>query len=116
MAEADLKQRVRRILEVSEKMGMVHTVRLLLWEIDAESVGTVMGMLPEHIKKAVQEDAEKMPRTDTEWADWHDPFFLGVLYDRSTTREEAIKDQQVAEQDTRRAVEAVRAYFAEHEG
>jgi len=118
MLPRELEKRVRHILGGLEsgKLQFNHAVNLLLDGIEQRTVESVMGMVPTPVYDALKSMTDGMPRTEDGWAKWQDVFIrCGAVYDPKVSAESLEQQFLNSERRTRRAVEALREYFATHE-
>jgi hypothetical protein len=119
MLTPEIEKRVRAILDYlrSDKIVLNHAVNLLTAVIERHIVEDVMRMVPAPIYDELKMTADNMPRTEETWAKWQDiSIRCGAVYDPRISNELLDQGFLESERQTRRAVEALREYFANHEG
>jgi hypothetical protein len=119
MVTPEIEKRVRAILDYSrsDKIPLNHAVNLLTAVIERHTVEDVMSMVPAAIYDKLKVMADNMPRTKEAWTKWIDiSIRCGAVYDPGISNELLEQGYLESERQTRRAVEALREYFANHEG
>lgn len=110
------RTRVLKILDYlrSNEIVLNHAVNLLLGEIEKDTAADVLSLLPPQVYDAIRDVTDGMPRTEEQWANWIDIGIRCAEYDPNIRPEELEKGFQDSERQTRRAIEALREYFALH--
>jgi hypothetical protein len=119
MLSPEIEKRVRRILDYlrSDKIVLNHAVNLLNDVIERHTVDDVMSMVPAPVYDSLKEEADRMPRTEDEWANWKSiSIRCCAVYDLGVSEELLEQQFLESERQIRRAVEALREYFANREG